>query len=484
MPDKSSNETDHGTRIICAQLYKGGLSEATLILNKLRKTPFKGRSPEIGVEIDIVTRHAEKAYNYHLNYAIIIAAGAALSLILYAINSTISAIVLAATTALMLWKSTYMDKEIAINNFSKKAYNPNFGLESNNAAQSIKNEEAQNVIIFGAYFPFEGAGDRAKNWNLVIDTSKPSKSADGNPNNISIKELYDAVSEEIQIKNLPNITQEFSLFADGKELDSTFLKPYSVEEEPIYHLDPKIVFDEGHKSLYDEYRTYYSIKYFDKSRSTLLSTFLRFFKIGSELFTECSFYVLPPIDENRFNIDRIPLYDNWFQLRAAATTAIVSIIVLALGLVRGVSILPLIIVLIVAFLPLARIILNKYNANIVKKDLSERIKKGEPHNYGNIKTFRESISSKNYKNYFSAQDMVAIQNSIEHSIIYGTAKILDSKGIDSSLLTGDLLSFVNKGIMMYGGQLEAEQVTVGSSIKTIQYIQEHIKNITDPKKVG
>jgi len=484
MPDNLSEETDHGTRIICAQLYKGGLSEASFILNKLRKTPFNGRSPEIGVEIDIVTRHAEKAYNYHLNYAIIIAAAAALSLILYAINSTISAIILAATTALMLWKSTYMDREIAINNFSKKAYNPNFGLDTNHTAHNIKDDETQNVIIFGAYFPFVGAGNRVKNWNLVIDTSKPSKSIDNSPSDISIEELYKAVSEEIQIKNLPNITQEFLLFADGKELDSTFLKPYSVEEEPIYHLDPKIVFNEGHKSLYDDYRTYYNIKYFDKSRSTLLSTFLRFFKIGSELFTECSFYVLPPIDEIRFNIDRIPIYDNWFQLRAAATTAIISIIVLALGMIPGISLILLILVLIVAFAPLSKVILNKYNDNIAKNDLKERIKKGEPHNYGNTKTFRESISSKNYKNYFSAQDTVAIQNSLEHSIIYGTSKILDSKGIDSSLLTGDLLSFVNKGIMMYGGQLEAEQVTVGSSIKTIQYIQEHIKNIRDPQKEG
>src|SRR5271157_2300324 len=134
----------------------------------------------------------------------------------------------------MLWKSTYMDREIAINNFSKKAYNPNFGLESNHTSQNIKDEEAQNVITFGAYFPFVGAGNRAKNWNLVIDTSKPSKSIDSNPSDISIEELYKTVSEEIQTKNLPNITQEFLLFADGKELNSTFLKPYSVEEEPIY----------------------------------------------------------------------------------------------------------------------------------------------------------------------------------------------------------------------------------------------------------
>jgi hypothetical protein len=483
MIDHLSKETDHGTRIICAQLYKGGLSEASLILNKLRKTPFKGRSPEIGVEIDTITKQAERAYDYHLNYAIIIAGGAALSLISYAFNSIISAIILAVTVALMLWKSRYMDREIAINNFSKKEYNPNYGLERSNIAHQTNSDDSQNVIIFGSYFPFVGAGNRIKNWNLVIDTSKPSKSNDCDPGDISIDELYKIVDKELEIKNLENITEEFLLFADGTEIDSTFLKPYSVDEEPIYHLDKKIVFDEGHKSLYDEYRTYYSIKYFDKSRSTLLSAFLRFFKFGSELFVECSFYLLPPIDENRFNIDRIPIYDEKFKLKAATTTAIISIIVLAVGMMPIVSIIPLILVLIAAVSPLARLLLYKYNSNIINKDLKERIKKGEPHNYGNIKTFRESVSSNSYKNFFSAQDVASIQNSIEHSIINAMAKILDSKGIDSSLITGDLLSFVNKGIMMYGGKLEAEQVNIGSSIKTIQHIQNSIENIKDTLKV-
>ena len=483
MGDNLSIEKDRGTRIICAQLYKGGLSEASLILSKLRRAPFKGRSPEIGMEINLLTRHAERAYSYHLNHAIIIASCSALGLIFYAINSTISAIILAATTALILWKSKYMDRNIAINNFSKKEYNPNYGLENNPAAPIAKGEEAQNIIIFGDYFPFVGAGNRARSWNLIVDTTKPSKSnvSDStNPSDILIDELYSAVDEELKTKGLPNLTQDYLLFADGRELESTFLKPFSVDTEPIYHLDPKLVFNEGHKGLYEEFRTYKSINYFDKSRSTLLSTFLRFSKIGRELFIECCFYILPPIDENRFNIDRIPLYDNSLQLKAAAITAIFSLAVLILGRIPGVSLITLVLVIVAAFMPLARVIRNKYDDMIIFKDLKERIKKGEPHNYGNIKTFRESISSKNYKNYFSAQDVVAIQNSIEKAIIYSTAKILDAKGIESSLLTGDLLTLVNKGIMMYGGKLEAEQISVGSGAKAIQYFHEHMQKIVNP----
>jgi len=214
---------------------------------------------------------------------------------------------------------------------------------------------------------------------------------------------------------------------------------------------------------------------------TLLSSFLRFYKIGVELFIECNFYVLPPIDENKFNIDKIPIYDTNFALKAAGTTIILSVAALALGITPYVSIVPLAIVCYKAFIPLIRILLNKYNANIVQKDLKERINKGEPHNYGNIITFREAISSKDYKNYFGAQDIIAIQNSIEQAIIIAIADLLDSKGIDSSSLTADLLPFINNGIMMYGGQLEAEQVAIGLGAKAVKQVQERVRKAADPK---
>jgi hypothetical protein len=173
------------------------------------------------------------------------------------------------------------------------------------------------------------------------------------------------------------------------------------------------------------------------------------------------------------------LYDNNLAVKAAATTIILSLAALVLGMIPLVSIVPLAIVSFKAFGPLAKVIINKYNANIVQKDLKERIKKGEPHNYGNIITFRESISSKNYKNYFGGQDMIAVQNSIEQATIAAVTNLLDSKGIDSSSITGDLLPFINNGIMMYGGQLEAEQVAIGPGAKTVQYFQEHAKKIID-----
>jgi len=479
MADKVDAEGDYSTRIICAELYKGGFKAARSILNSIQQKPFSGKSPEIGLDVNLVKLHAESAKSYHWQNVMIVAIVTALGLIFYMLDPRISSLLVASAIAVKFWMSQYQDKKIAIDNFSKKAYNPKFRLDQIETQNA--NDKKQNVVIFGEYFPFVGAGYRIRNWNFVVDTSKPSKNADSIPNDVSIEELYKAVNDGIREKGLPNISHECILFADGGELDTSFLLPDRVKE-PEYNLDQNTIISEGHKNPYDEYRTYYAIKYFDKARSTLLSTFLRFFKIGEELFVECCFYALPPIDESKFDIDQMPLYDDWLKYKAGAITAALSLVTLTATMTPQLGLISLAIVSYIAFIPIVNIIFDKCGKPILRKRLGKRIQKGEPHNYGNTKTFRESISGKNYKNYFSAQDMILVQNSIEQAVIYSTAKLLDTKGIDSSSLTKDLLTFVNNNTMMYGCKLEGEQITVGSGAKVVQHARDSVQNIFD--KVG
>jgi hypothetical protein len=239
---------------------------------------------------------------------------------------------------------------------------------------------------------------------------------------------------------------------------------------------------QGHGSLYDEYRTYASINYFDKVRSTLLSTFVRFLIIGKELFIECNFYVLPPIDENKFDIDRIPLKDDMFMIKAGAISALLALIALILSINKFTAFVLLAIVSVAAFMPLINLYLYKYNKNKNRSQLKKNIDKGVQHNYGVKKTFRESISNKNYKSYFSAQDIVMIQNSIDQAIVYSIAAFLDSKGIDSSALKENVLNFVNQNMITSVGTLNVigEQVAVGTGAKvtkTINYAVDKLKSI-------
>jgi hypothetical protein len=491
---------DHATRLVCAKLYEGGLLTASSILKNIKPKPFKAKNPEVGINIDLVAKHAENAYWYHLKFTLLAAGLTLLGIILW-INAQqtslsydgtrLSGLLIAVTTFLIIWKSRYSDRKIVLDNFSKISYNPNYKIEKNFLERNLTQQEErtkQNVIIFGGYFPFLGAGKKIGNWNFVIDTTTPSKSFNvkfSKPEDINIDELYKSVAEDIRKKNLPNIAGEYILFADGKELNNSFLLPTRVGE-PINNLDPHLLFKEGHKGLYDEFRTYYRIKYYDSIRATLFSTYLRFSEVGKEIFVECSFFALPPIDENIYDIDKLPLYDNLLGLKAGVWAIVFSIISFEFVMPGANPELVFVILSTITFGPLLIIFIGWFVEFIANWKLGRRIKKGETHNYGNFKTFRELIASPNYKNYFSAQDIIMIRDIIEKTMIYSIADLLQSKGIDSSFLREDLISFVNQGIMMYGGKLEAEQVAVGKgaiAMKPLMKGIESIKNIFGKRSI-
>jgi len=93
------------------------------------------------------------------------------------------------------------------------------------------------------------------------------------------------------------------------------------------------------------------------------------------------------------------------------------------------------------------------------------------HNYGTMKTFRETIANPNYKSYFSAQDVTMAIGSIEKSIIKSIADLLDEKGIDSSFLRNEMTSIINYGIMQSGGTINNSPVASGDRSTITQFTE-------------
>ncbi|MDD2756030.1 MAG: hypothetical protein PHS80_10930 [Methanothrix sp.] len=369
-------------------------------------------------------------------------------------------------------------RDIALNNFSKRSFNPGYNLNNlliNHGIFGSEEAKSQNVVVFGDYYPFLGAGDKTKNWNFVVDSTKKNKiaaHAENIASKIEIGEIYNQVYNSISKKNLPNISLRYILFADGNELDKSKFLLSNNKSDPVISLDENLIFEEGHKSIYNEYRTYIKIEYLDKVRTTLFSTFLRFSMTGDELFGECNFHVLPPIDENKYNIDRMSKNDIYFMLKFGVISLVM--IFLAISMMSELYLTDLVFIVLFALILIPMLVISLYYIKdyLYKITTKERVERGEPHNYGKIKTFREMIAKRDYKNYYSAQDIIMIQNSIEQTVINSIADLLDLKGIDSSILREDVMTFVNQGIMMFGGKLNAENISIGSSAKIINQIKE------------
>jgi len=199
---------------------------------------------------------------------------------------------------------------------------------------------------------------------------------------------------------------------------------------------------------------------------------LRFSRVGSDIFVYCSFSVLPPIDEDTFNIDKMAIHDELRIIKIGIATAGLSLFAIIMMSSPESSFISALVLLIITLFPLYIILKGRFEEFFRNRKLKKKIEHGEPHNYGRISTFRESIASRNYKNYFSAQDIIMIQNGIEQAIIFSVADLLDLKGIDSSILRKEMIAYINQGIMMFGGKLEAEQVTAGVGSHAIKQIRD------------
>jgi hypothetical protein len=475
--EKNNFDEDRSTRLVCAKLYEGGLSNSFFILNQIRNRSFIARSPEFGLNIDLIEKHAEKAFASHLKFQLAAALLIIFGWISYSINPTISILLVVATV--IVNRAAYLyHRDIALNNFSRGSFHPGYNLNNLLIDHGILGSEeakAQNVVVFGDYYPFLGAGDKTKNWNFVVDSTKKNKIAtlaENLSSKIEISEIYNQVYDSISKKNLPNISLRYILFADGNELDKSEFLLSNHKSDPVISLDENLIFVEGHKSIYNEYRTYIKIEYLDKVRTTLFSTFLRFSMTGDELFGECNFHVLPPIDENKYNIDRISKNDIYFMLKFGFVS--LSMILLAISMMSEPYLAYVAFIALFALILMPMLVISLYYIKdyLYKITTKERVERGEPHNYGKIKTFREMIAKRDYKNYYSAQDIIMIQNSIEQTVINSIADLLDAKGIDSSILREDVMTFVNQGIMMFGGKLQAENIAVGASSKIINQIRE------------
>lgn len=105
---KDDFDEDRSTRLVCAKLYEGGLLNSFLILNQLKNRPFSARSPEFGLNIDLIMKHAEKAFVSHLQFRLVAALLIIFGWISYSINPTVSVLIIIA--AIIVIRAEYIVK--------------------------------------------------------------------------------------------------------------------------------------------------------------------------------------------------------------------------------------------------------------------------------------------------------------------------------------------------------------------------------------
>jgi hypothetical protein len=310
--------------------------------------------------------------------------------------------------------------------------------------------ERQNVVVYGAFSPFIGAGLDLGGWSFTInlERGKSGFDDDARPEAFDIADIYHAVEEAITRLGLDGLRMDDRLFVDGRTVrdDRRFLP--RMFKRPLTAVDRGMIEEyRGHPT--QAVRHYLCIEITDWDGEIVLSTFLRFQKSASKLFVEASYFFVPPLKAKYYELDardaRITSgrIQEWL-IRSALST--------------------------IVFLPMAPfrsagLALRPLNRLVARRALKKAVRANPRYNYGATVSLRELGTDNNYRVYFQKLDKEMHVKIVQQQILDVLVEFLDAHGVDTSDLRDRGSTIMNNGVIVSGGSMQAEALAVGQGAK-------------------
>ena len=527
------------TRLLSGYAYMGGITTGLELLNQLRADPYKATIPaDPSLDLDEIITHSAQAVAISLASALTaigLIAIASWLMWLFELEpnflksfAIVGILILVIELNYLRWFNAC---RFLNNNYRKnQKFRLNF-LDSivNFLKHSIiKSEEHQNIITFSGSNPFLGAGEQisGSSWTIPIarrEKQENDKHRQGTLKyiDISVYEFYQAVVQEIEKQNLPNLQNISRLFVDGFELEPDGkILTHPTSRPAVKTLDDPLFLQESHQPA-SKQRAYQVYRYVDQQRDYILSHFLRFYNAGTITFVESSAYILTGIDRQRFSL--ISLLEDP-KLKLLKTIAIVGILIALLSFTP--TLLSVTVTVFFSLWYVAQYMFNVYLWRLNDEQQKRAAKFQEEYSYGLEQTFREYIAEplnlENKKNrnnrdkykpkipinklrrnplgwllliiispillilyflnsyrqvdldlkvnldYYGTQDVLMYWKAIQESIFKGTRRLLKRKGVDTTDFESSVSGIVNNGVMLNANNITNSQIAGGAGSNSSQ----------------
>ena len=500
-------KSEVSSRLISGSAYLRGLVHSLELLAFLRADPYKANSPETSLDLDEISTHVSQALLIFLLCACVgvsvlfvqLLVGVVLNLeILGGIRfwiETFSAsnwwsffislrnlitgeenrqVLVTFLVALdffaafiLAYELTFMRWAIARKFLKREKHKENISSDIHmKIIQSIlfrkfisllknrtrKIDQFQNVITFGGFKPFLGAGESINNSDITVAIDRQTISDDPDERKvveISELEFYNAIDKEVEKLNLPNLESFSQLHVKGFEMEQDDVILYGRLTKPISTLPKEEVWSLGQGDLRDDKRAYRVYRYIDEKRDNVLSYFVRFYNAGSITFMECTAYGLTSFNRRRYSLSSV-LKDNLIM-----KTGETFLVFLVLSQFR--------LYLIVAFYQVIRFFLSVIMWQRQEFQARRSAKLHEEYNYGLTRTFRESVAAPFDSSYYANQDLIMYWRAIQQAMFKGVLDLLKSHDLNTSQFETSIRAITNYGVMVTGGNLNASQVVAGQN---------------------
>jgi hypothetical protein len=352
------------------------------------------------------------------------------------------------------WISRY---KIVAKFLLKENYNPNFvkiksNLHLKNRLKELATHQKSNVVIYGGLSPFVGSGFYSGGWSFALDINKGKEEMGqmAKPLHFQVKELYDYVAKALENLKLKGLIIEDKLYVNGQEIKNDIRFLSHPLARPYSQVDTSIITEFVEKQT-STVRYYKSLKIVTWKGELILSIFLRFVKLNHNLFIEVTYLLLPPLKEEYYEVDSLSANPSLFEI----------LVLIWKSVMRTLFLWPF--SPIILFLEIV-ILLKRWNENLRGKRL---IQGNSTFNYGATTNIRELATSSKYRKYFQKLDNEMHLKIIERQILDRIIDFLNSRNIDTTDLKERETTILNNGVIVSGGYVEAQNLSVGTQAKSV-----------------
>ncbi len=444
--------TDHATRFLCASAYVGGPGFCERAFRHF-KDPTRAVAPEVGLDVPLVLGVCRAALARDLRYHLMFAALAFLGLIAAAAQSVmVVAAVLVAASALFFVKA-YNDRYTLAQQFRQDAFDPEKLRVKYPAPQDPELNAAmpwpdQNLVVYGGFVPFVGAGIDLGGWSFSVATDKPSESlgASGEPETFRTPELYAAVREVLEGMGIDGLEVRDVCFVHGSDIrEDREILPDEMRR-PAQRLSQERIARYAEASD-SRVRHYQWIRVRDWGNDLVVSYYLRCAQRGNSLFVEIKRFLLTPLADTYRRVD---------SLGGADARGVIGLLVAS-------PIVALFYPIYSAIMLVARF--SEWTGRLFDSEGRRRrrmIRNSPLYNYGAEATLRQQWSSDRFIHYFQKLDGDFYSKMLERAMLDEIVAFLEDRHIDTSDIRERQNVILNSGIIVQGGDVKAESLAVGA----------------------
>jgi hypothetical protein len=461
-----SKSTDQSTRLLCASVLLGHGGARAKVIEWFRDRN-RAVADELGANLRLALQLARWAERRDRRYIrayfliVVITALAGLAEVGAGGVGLLSAVLGSLTTGIVWIRKRAQERNQFAPYFLPARFNAEevatrFQIDLDGHDLAALPATSQNFFAYGGFTPFVGAGFDLGGWSVAIATDKARESLGRSASieNFEAADVYGAIDIDVQRLALSRIETSDCYFASGADLrgNRTFLP--DIHGRPVQFLDaaaaaPYLYADD------EAVRHYRCYRILDWGGELAYSWYLRCSLRGNTLFVETKKFVLTPLDSVFRTIDdTVPLSGKEWAGSVIA------------GLFGG----PFLLIA-APFRAYGAIVHWFQEHSNHDKARRQLIDMHPRFNYGTTSSLRQALSGGAYHHYFQKIDSDFFGKALEREILDSLVAFLESHGIDSCELRERQTTIMNSGVIVNGGDVNAESLAVGAGSRAVKKVR-------------